>query len=313
MPFRTIPCIAVFVPALLALSCAGAPSPHPGEPAGAEILTLGAFAFERTASRELSEGVRWDAYEADRPRRQTVHIVSIAAAAIGPSGDWKALVLVGSDPDGEGPAEASLRDPLETAADADALVLVNANGFFFLGDSGPRDPEFPYREGRPVDIHGLAVESGTLRSEAMAGAANLCIGRNGRVTIGVCAGAYQAVSGYGALILGGTIVSEPGGPRHPRTAAGITADGSLLLVVADGRSFALGPGLTLEELSDIFLDLDCVDAINLDGGGSSVLVLGDASGGHRIVNKPSDTGFPRYALRPVPVAFAVVPAEPSAP
>lgn len=59
---------------------------------------------------------------------------------------------------------------------------------------------------------------------------------------------------------------------HPRTAAGRTADDELILMVVDGRQ-ALSRGVSLEELAVLMRDLGAVDALNLDGGGSSALVV----------------------------------------
>lgn len=59
---------------------------------------------------------------------------------------------------------------------------------------------------------------------------------------------------------------------HPRTAAGVTGDGELILLVVDGRQRD-SRGVDLVELADIMLDLGCVDAVNLDGGGSTALVV----------------------------------------
>jgi hypothetical protein len=59
---------------------------------------------------------------------------------------------------------------------------------------------------------------------------------------------------------------------HPRTAAGRTADGALVLLVVDGRQ-PESRGVSLEELAAIMRDLGAVDALNLDGGGSSSLVV----------------------------------------
>jgi len=71
---------------------------------------------------------------------------------------------------------------------------------------------------------------------------------------------------------------------HPRTALGISKDGTLLyFVVADGRRTGV-PGLTLAELADFMADkLDVCSAMNLDGGGSAAMWVGD-----HIVNRPSD-------------------------
>jgi hypothetical protein len=62
--------------------------------------------------------------------------------------------------------------------------------------------------------------------------------------------------------------------RHPRTAVGRTADGDLWLVAVDGRS-TLSIGATLPEMASIMKRLGCVEAMNLDGGGSTAMsVLG---------------------------------------
>lgn len=58
--------------------------------------------------------------------------------------------------------------------------------------------------------------------------------------------------------------------RHPRTAVGRTADGDLWLVAVDGRS-PLSIGASLPEMASIMKRLGCVEAMNLDGGGSTAL------------------------------------------
>ena len=70
--------------------------------------------------------------------------------------------------------------------------------------------------------------------------------------------------------------------RHPRTAIGRTAEGEIVSVVVDGRQ-EVSVGATLPELADIMKNAGCVDAINLDGGGSSTLNLLGVP-----VNRPSD-------------------------
>jgi exopolysaccharide biosynthesis protein len=72
--------------------------------------------------------------------------------------------------------------------------------------------------------------------------------------------------------------------RHPRTALGLKKDGALVILVADGRREA-ALGFTGPEMSEIFLREHVVDAINLDGGGSTTLYI-EAEGG--VQNQPSD-------------------------
>jgi hypothetical protein len=64
---------------------------------------------------------------------------------------------------------------------------------------------------------------------------------------------------------------------------GITADGQILLVVVDGRQPGYSTGMTMQEFARLFLDLGAVDAMNLDGGGSSTMVVNG-----EVVNRPSE-------------------------
>ena len=82
--------------------------------------------------------------------------------------------------------------------------------------------------------------------------------------------------------------------RSPRTAVGIRPDGTLLILVADGRS-SVSAGLTLNELARYLQKLGASQAVNFDGGGSSEMVLNG-----RIVNRPSDG-----EERPVSIALGI--------
>jgi exopolysaccharide biosynthesis protein len=64
---------------------------------------------------------------------------------------------------------------------------------------------------------------------------------------------------------------------------GVRADGTVLLLVVDGHRHGTSVGMTIEELRQVMGKLGAKDAINLDGGGSSAMVLRE-----RLVNSPSD-------------------------
>jgi exopolysaccharide biosynthesis protein len=70
---------------------------------------------------------------------------------------------------------------------------------------------------------------------------------------------------------------------NPRTMVGRTASGDVLLVTVDGRQAGYSDGMTLPEAADLMIHLGAVDAINLDGGGSTTFVVGGA-----VANRPSD-------------------------
>lgn len=85
---------------------------------------------------------------------------------------------------------------------------------------------------------------------------------------------------------GGKSFSET---RHPRTAVGISEDGKTgYLVTVDGRQPSVSIGIGLRQLGEIMRNLGCYNAMNLDGGGSTSMVVNG-----EVVNKPSDRTGPR--------------------
>lgn len=76
----------------------------------------------------------------------------------------------------------------------------------------------------------------------------------------------------------------PIGGRNPRTAVGYTADNNLIIVTVDGREEA-SIGMTLTELANFMKSIGCYDAMNLDGGGSTILYVNG-----KIANSPSIKG-----------------------
>jgi hypothetical protein len=101
----------------------------------------------------------------------------------------------------------------------------------------------------------------------------------------------EVVGGFPQLLRAGEAVHplDPGvsrafgETRHPRTAVGWRPDGTLLLVTVDGRQAPYSDGMSLAELAELFLRLGATDALNLDGGGSTAMVVRGA-----VVNRPSD-------------------------
>lgn len=74
--------------------------------------------------------------------------------------------------------------------------------------------------------------------------------------------------------------------KHPRTCMCTTETGSILLIAIDGRS-EVAAGMNLKEVQEFLLRLQCRDAINLDGGGSTTLWVNDGKQ-KGILNQPSD-------------------------
>jgi exopolysaccharide biosynthesis protein len=101
---------------------------------------------------------------------------------------------------------------------------------------------------------------------------------------------WEVVAGNTLLLEHGIVVPHQNKARHPRTAIGLDATASrLLILVVDGRKPKLAVGMSYDELAAELLRLGCHQALNLDGGGSSVMALREnGSGTFRILNEPTD-------------------------
>lgn len=84
--------------------------------------------------------------------------------------------------------------------------------------------------------------------------------------------------------------------KHPRTCMGYTADGYLIILAIQGRFVGVAEGATLEQQAKILIDIGCVEALNLDGGGSSCMLV---NGKETII--PSG----KSGERPVPAVFII--------
>jgi len=172
-------------------------------------------------------------------------------------------------------------------------ALVAVNGDFFTPEGTPLGPEVTpdalrslrsrpvmgWRPGNPPWIGRAEIEADTV----------LAVGpwrMAGRSDDGAVIGGYPELLDAG-LPVGDLLVSENPGfaaSRHPRTAVGVGPAGDVLwILVVDGRQGDYSLGMTLPELAALFQSLGVTEALNLDGGGSSVMVVRG-----RMLSHPSD-------------------------
>lgn len=87
----------------------------------------------------------------------------------------------------------------------------------------------------------------------------------------------QALGGRNILVANGKVkdTTAIGSDNEPRTAVGIKADGTVFFVVIDGRQTPISSGLSMTDLAKLMIERGAVTALNLDGGGSSTLLLGN--------------------------------------
>jgi hypothetical protein len=199
-------------------------------------------------------------------------------------GDASELVVLtpryGAWPPREGGIEAVIRDgrvtrvrPPDSGPVPRGAVLLTGTGDAarFLRDVAlPRSPAeiaMSVRAGgRSVDLGATAVIAG--------GGPRLL--RAGRVAVTAAAEGFRPPQ---APLFFRSFVAN----RQPRTLAGMRPDGTLLLVTVDGRLPGWSVGMTLPEAARLMRSLGARDALNLDGGGSTTMVVRG-----EVVNRPAD-------------------------
>jgi hypothetical protein len=187
---------------------------------------------------------------------------------------------------------AGLSTVTELVGASDGGVLAAVNGDFFTPEGRPlgaevaageilsssERPALEWTPGRPPWIGTIVREGDGLSAGALVSG-----NRPGRT---------QVVGGFPELLDSGeTSLDHDPDPddvfvflRHPRTAVAYDPDGQTLWVmVVDGRQGSYSSGMTLAEMTDALLATGASEALNLDGGGSSVML---ARG--RTMNRPSD-------------------------
>lgn len=140
---------------------------------------------------------------------------------------------------------------------------------------------------KPLERFGGVVVSATRSGTRAREIKTLTVGQ--RVTLAWSHGAtsvFDTLGGNPWLVKDGLNVAPNGTTypytRQPRTGIGVTRDGRALLVVVDGRRPGFSVGMTFREFGALFVKLGAYKALNLDGGGSSEMVVKG-----QIVSRPS--------------------------
>ncbi|HET7306663.1 MAG TPA: phosphodiester glycosidase family protein [Gammaproteobacteria bacterium] len=225
----------------------------------------------------------------DHPRPQVINLVDIDPDA---PGIHFLITPSNGDPNGAAPGDPNLETTRETTlqfiTDQHAQLGINGSFFTFV------------KHTLNTNNISLVMSDGHRVSRASARRGWIInLGANGHPQIrhvepGEAAqpgsGLYNAIAGVGLLVQHGKNVAPTGTSfddvHHPRTAVGVTAKGHLLLVTVDGRQPGFSEGMSLRELGKFFVAHGAVEALNLDGGGSTTMAIADPE--PRIINFPSD-------------------------
>jgi hypothetical protein len=173
-------------------------------------------------------------------------------------------------------------------------LVVNGDFFRARGIKDAEGTNSPYRAEVWAAVNGPAVTDGRAWSISTNRWPCLVVHRNRKVTIERLSrpkrGNWEVVAGNTMLIENGVPVLHTNKLRHPRTAVGLDRKGTrLVLLVVDGRKPGIAVGMSYDELARELLRLGCSRALNLDGGGSSVMAIKDeAPQTFRLLNEPTD-------------------------
>jgi hypothetical protein len=231
-------------------------------------------------------------YEQEERKNPPMHLHAVTIDLTDPA-VHVVVSRAGDDPDGDGPWSTTLMRTSQIAARDELDVAVN--GDFFMSKDVLVTPirRVPYYIGNWANVCGWAMSDGVLWSTRPA-PASLLIDDGGHITITRLGGhppehIRAIVSGMSLIVTSGKNTGADDAPA-PHTAAGIDSTGKkLVLLVVDGRRPDYSAGMTLHQMGDEMIRLGCTSAIQLDGGGSSTLVMYDPeSTRYDVINRPSD-------------------------
>lgn len=263
------------------------------------VFAVGGFFFWRdhrpqpeSARVELFDDITYLRDVRQQPRPLIIHVVQIDLDTPGLS-----FLVTPSDPvDGH---EVRAQTTSHFLATHDLQIAVNGDFFwpwwyYTIFDYYPHDND-------PTDVNGFAASRGDVYSEEKADdpRPTLYLSQDNRAGIDQPIGAvYNAISGLPLIVEGGRISDQIKPDEyyagvHPRSAVGLDREHrTFLLFIVDGRQPNYSEGVTLPELAQIAIEYGADIALNLDGGGSSTLVIEDAQGRPQILNSPIHASIP---------------------
>lgn len=247
--------------------------------------TLHAEEGERVTTGEPFEGVVHHWIQRDQPRALSIHLLEIDPSAPG-------IGFFTTPSNGDLPGDVVHQTTRDFVVEHGVQIGVNAN---FAA----------YVSGANMNLLNIAASNGDVYSPFYAGWPGINFGEDNRIDLVVPVSEnvshepplffsgfdpvpdvklYNTIGGNELILHNRKVVATWADGLHPRTAAGVTADGKLLLFIVDGRNAGHSEGMSTAEVAGILKERGAVHAINLDGGGSTTLVFADPE--PRVVNIP---------------------------
>lgn len=241
----------------------------------------------------LFPGILYERQVKTEPRPLVIHIVKVDLRQEGLT-----FLVTPGNPEAELPLSA--RTTSKFLREFHLQVAINGDGATPWYSRGPLD-YYP-RSGDPVAPIGLAASQGNIYFQPKIEHPTLYISKTNRARFNRPEGnIYNAISGTVMVLERGLLTPATQDERpesganitEPRTAVALDQrNRELILVVVDGRQPGYSEGVTLAELAVILQGIGAYTAMNLDGGGSSTLVVEGTLGQPKVLNSPIDQGWP---------------------
>ncbi|HSI85572.1 MAG: phosphodiester glycosidase family protein [Candidatus Methylacidiphilales bacterium] len=192
------------------------------------------------------------------------------------------------DPKPPGKAEILASKPTQLLPKLGWQVILNGDAF-----AVPEDPKRLPRDGEAIDINGPAIYRGTPFSPAISNSTRYGIFyqlRNGTcgVSYSPMPKAWNAIGGFHVILKGGAVLAKKDTPLHPRSVVGVNnRTRRIYFLIVDGRRPGQSEGATEVEIAEWMKKRGATDALNLDGGGSSIMAVNTGSPPTvRVLNTP---------------------------
>jgi exopolysaccharide biosynthesis protein len=172
-------------------------------------------------------------------------------------------------------------------------IAINGDGYTYLDPA--TTPPGICAAGDPVKTNGYAVSRRKVYSPRKTADPIIYMNQRNQITINEQKGQLvNAISGDRLIVEKGKMVKNLAAQvPQPRTALGLNRISRyLLLTVVDGRLEGVSEGMTFPELADLMISLGAYTAVNMDGGGSSTMVIRGFDGQPRVINTPVDSNIP---------------------
>jgi hypothetical protein len=218
----------------------------------------------------------------------------------------------GPDPDGPGKWQTTLMRPTKVAVREGFDLVVNGDFFDARGIKDAEGAKSKFTSDIWALVEGPAVSDGRAWSTATSNRPCLVVHKDKTVDFEMLAHAkpddWEVIAGNVMLVQDGVIVPHRSKTRNPRTAVGLDVKGTkLVILVVDGRKAGVSVGMSYAEMAAEMLRLGCHEALNLDGGGSSVMAVRDPiSDQMHILNTPSD-GRERAVANTLGISVDIAP------